>query len=457
MRPPVVRVRVLLAALAAVLVLPTVPAAAAPPRHHPGHQRPGHQQPVVPCSRGLVALTFDDGPLDSVTPRLVRVLQRLGVPATFFMVGSRVAEHPELVRLVDRAGFAIGNHTWAHSDLTTQTPAQVRHALVTTRRALLDAGVQPTDLARPPYGAIDDAARRVLADLGLVPVLWTIDSRDWTGLTPRQIRGRVVDAVRPHRTNVVLQHDGVANSPATLAALPEEVATLRRRGYCFASLDEGGNPTPPVPLASIEADRARITEGDRVGLTVRLDRPTTRDVTIRTTAGTVRVPAGSRSAGLGYRARQDRTDEAPEDVRFDVTGGRGVEPVAGGAVVRVVDDDPAPVVAVDDTTVTASPLLATAAPVHVRLDRSSDRDLPVVVRSALGPVRVTVPAGSRSATGALTVPVGRPSQQVRAVALRADGATATLTVRPPRQTWLEAARAAAAQVRWPTVRLSRLL
>ena len=445
MRQNLVRVRILLVALAAAVLLPSAPADAAPPPR------------VVPCSRGLVALTFDDGPLDTVTPRLVRLLRRLEVPATFFMVGSRVAEHPELARLVDRAGFAIGNHTWAHTDLTTQSPAQARHALTATRRALLDAGVQPTDLARPPYGAIDDRVRRVVADLGLVPVLWTVDSRDWTGLSPRQIERGVTSAVRPHRTNVVLQHDGVTNSPATVKALPAEVADLQRRGFCFASLDPHGRPTPPVPLASIHADRDRVVEGDRVGLSVRLDRPTTQATTVRTTAGTVRIPAGRQVGRLSYLARQDRTDEAPEDVTVEVYGGRGVQPApVHRALVRVVDDDPPPVVSLRDAAVTASPLGPTVVPVQVSLDRSRDRDLPLVVRSDLGPIRVVVPAHARRATGSVTVPVGRPRDDVREVGLHVAGAPATLTVRPPTLTWRAAAQQAVAGVRWPVVPGARL-
>lgn len=422
--------RLLLAAAVAAVVLPAAPAEAKP--HHE----------VVPCSRGLVALTFDDGPLDTVTPRMVRLLTRLDVPATFFMVGNRIEEHPELVRMVDRAGFAIGNHTWAHTDLTSQTPAQARHALVSTRRALLDAGVHPTDLARPPYGAIDDRVRKVMAGLGLVPALWTIDSRDWTGLTPKQITASVVGAVRRHRTNVVLQHDGVTNSPATLKALPHEIATLRERGYCFAALDAAGNPAPPVPTVTVHPARARITEGDRVRLTVRLDQPTTRATRVHTAAGTVWIPAGQRSAPLSYRAPQDRIDERPEDVS-----------IHGGTVVRVLDDDPAPVPSIDAANVTASPLLPTEAPVTVRLDRTSDRPTTVVVRSDLGPTRVVVPAQARSVTGTLTVPVGRPADGVRELTLHAPGVSATLTIRPPEQAYPEAARAAVAGLTWPVLQM----
>ena len=223
------RVLLVVALLAALVTLGTTASEAAPaPRHH---------ERVVPCSRGLVALTFDDGPSTTVTPRLVRLLKRLDVPATFFMVGSRVASAPATARLVERAGFAIGNHTWLHTDLTSQSNAQIKHAIRSTHRAMIDAGLHPTEFVRPPYGAVDDRVRRVLTDLGYTTVLWTIDSRDWTGLSPRQIDQGVLGAVHPHRTNLVLQHDGVTNSPATLKALPDEIATLRRRGYCFASLD----------------------------------------------------------------------------------------------------------------------------------------------------------------------------------------------------------------------------
>ncbi|GAB2449715.1 hypothetical protein GCM10027062_33670 [Nocardioides hungaricus] len=235
------------------------------------------------------------------------------------------------------------------------------------------------------------------------------------------------------------------------------VTTLRRRGYCFASLGTDGAPVPPVPLATIGAERSRIREGERVRLTVRLDRPTSRAVRVRTTAGAVTIPRGQRSAGLWFRARQDRVDEAVEERGFEVTGGRGVRPGRSTqAQVRVRDDDPPPVVSIGDTTVTASPLLAVPARIGVRLDRPSDRPTRVVVRSDLGRMLVTVPPRSTRATGTLTVPVGRPAQDVREVALRAGGATAALTIRPPDQTWLQAARAAVAQVRWPDARLPRL-
>ncbi|MEV5002868.1 polysaccharide deacetylase family protein [Nocardioides sp. LML1-1-1.1] len=236
----------LLAVLVPLLPLPpqsampavtAVPAAVAAPD-------PAAEPAPAPAERkrcvGRVALTFDDGPSPRVTPGLVRELQRLHVPATFFMVGRNVAAHPETARLVQRAGLTVGNHTWSHADLRTLSGPQVRRELARTRQALVRAGVRPSRLARPPYGALDSEARRALRREGLVPVLWTIDSRDWADGSTRVIARRILRALRPG-DNVVLQHDGVARSPLSVAAVAEVVTKARRRGYCFTGLDGSGD------------------------------------------------------------------------------------------------------------------------------------------------------------------------------------------------------------------------
>ncbi len=438
--------RVFVVGLLLAALMPAAPAVAAP----------GHRERVVACSRGLVALTFDDGPSATVTPPLVRLLQRERVPATFFMIGQHVEAHPEIVRMVDEAGFAIGNHTWAHDDLTTLSGPQIRASLRSTRRALVHAGVVPTSLARPPYGAMDERVRQVLVRMGYAPVLWSIDPRDWAGASTPQIEARVLGAVRPHRANVVLQHDGVTNSPATLRAISTEIRQLRRRGFCFADLDATGAPTPPVPIATVRAAERRVTEGERVRLTVHLDRPTTRPTSVRLTAPgrlsqqVVRFGVGRTSAQVWLRVEQDLADERPERAAYGVVDGRGIQ-AGAPRYLRVVDDDPAPVVALGDATVTASPLLPTVAAVGVRLDRATDRDVEVVAHSRLGPARTVVAAGSRSADLTFTVPVGTPRDRVREVRVRIRGGSAVIVVRPPMQTRQEAVRSAVATVHWPSV------
>ncbi|HET6167457.1 MAG TPA: polysaccharide deacetylase family protein [Marmoricola sp.] len=199
-----------------------------------------------PCTKGLVALTFDDGPARGLTAKLVRILRDRHVPATFFMVGSRVHTAPRAARLVARDGFTIGNHTWSHAHLTRLTDRGVRTEIRRTARELRHNGIHPSTLMRPPYGDVDDRVRNDVRALGLVPVLWTVDSNDWRGGSTRQIADSILGQLRPHRTNVVLQHDGVTNSPASVAAVPRVVKVARHRGYCFAALGPHGHPRLPV-------------------------------------------------------------------------------------------------------------------------------------------------------------------------------------------------------------------
>jgi hypothetical protein len=116
---------------------------------------------------------------------------------------------------------------------------------------------------RPPYGAIDARVRRLVADLGLTPVLWTIDSRDWAGGDAQQIASRILAQLRPHQRNVVLQHDGVTNSPASVSAVPYVVRAARRRGYCFTSLNDAGRMVTPGMTPSHRTARAVALGGPR--------------------------------------------------------------------------------------------------------------------------------------------------------------------------------------------------
>ena len=221
----------------AVAAVAVEPATAAPPP-------PVRATTTPPCA-GLGAHTIDDGPRAGVTRRLVRILQDRHVPATFFMVGSRVHEAPRLARRVAEAGFAVGNHTWSHAELTRLPDAAIRHELRSAARELRRAGVPRSTLRRPPSGALDRRVRADVRDLGLVPVLWTVDSDDWRGGTARQIADSILRQLERHRENIVLQHDGVRNSPASVAAVPRVIRVARQRGYCFGRLGPHGHVLAP--------------------------------------------------------------------------------------------------------------------------------------------------------------------------------------------------------------------
>jgi peptidoglycan/xylan/chitin deacetylase (PgdA/CDA1 family) len=204
------------------------------------------QAPVLSCPSGYIALTFDDGP-SPITPRFISYLTSQHVPATFFIVGSRMAYQVPIVRAEQRAGFAIGNHSWSHADLQRLSDAGIEQEIRSTAMQFRRFGIKPTNLVRPPYGAIDQRVDQVLTSMHMHPFQWTIDSEDWLSGDPKTIAGRVIAAVRPHHVNVVLMHDGLSGavhgrvaSEQTIGAVPIVVAWARQHGYCFTAPRQQG-------------------------------------------------------------------------------------------------------------------------------------------------------------------------------------------------------------------------
>jgi peptidoglycan/xylan/chitin deacetylase (PgdA/CDA1 family) len=193
-------------------------------------------------TRPAVALTFDDGP-DEYTGRILDELERLQVPATFFVLGRMIEARPgDLQRIVD-AGHEVAVHTWTHPDLTRLDPARAREEITRTAQALGDAsGVAPR-LFRPPYGAIDP---RVLAQIKrerLVTLLWDVDTGDWRRPGAQAIAAEAVQKAGPG--SVILLHDGGGDRSQTLEALPEIVRGLRARGFEFTTAGDLLVSDPP--------------------------------------------------------------------------------------------------------------------------------------------------------------------------------------------------------------------
>jgi cellulose synthase/poly-beta-1,6-N-acetylglucosamine synthase-like glycosyltransferase/peptidoglycan/xylan/chitin deacetylase (PgdA/CDA1 family) len=191
-----------------------------------------------------VALTFDDGPDPVWTPRIARALRRLRVPATFFLVGSHVVEHPTVVRNLWREGFELGNHTFTHADVFGMSQTMRRLQLDATENAIAGAaGVRPR-LFRPPYSsgpeAITRGQERALARMtgeGYVVVLSDRDGRDWDPGKSSDAIARSAVGGRS-RASVILLHDGGGGRARTLAALPRIVRGLRARGYRFVAVSD---------------------------------------------------------------------------------------------------------------------------------------------------------------------------------------------------------------------------
>jgi peptidoglycan/xylan/chitin deacetylase (PgdA/CDA1 family)/LysM repeat protein len=203
-----------------------------------------------PTLERTVALTFDDGPLPQNTPQVLDVLRARGVKATFFVTGSNVSAHPELVRRIVAEGHAIGNHTWSHSNLDQLSPAGQAAEMDRTTQAIVTAtGIQPC-FFRGPYGIHRSASVTSLAwERGMTIADWSHDTRDWE--TPSDNspsfqdriaeRATVPDSAHP----IVLMHDGGGYRQNTVAALDRIISSYVARGFVFT--DPAGRPLQGGP------------------------------------------------------------------------------------------------------------------------------------------------------------------------------------------------------------------
>jgi peptidoglycan/xylan/chitin deacetylase (PgdA/CDA1 family) len=186
----------------------------------------------------VVALTFDDGPNPPVTGRVLDVLDRYGVPATFFCVGLHASAHPEELARMSEAGHALGNHTWSHPFLPDLSRRELELQLERTDEAIeAVAGARPVRLFRPPYGSRSrDVISWLGRDGGPATVLWDVDTGDWAMPGAPAIADSVLTRARPG--SVVLMHDGGGDRSQTAEALPAVIEGLLARGHRFVRADE---------------------------------------------------------------------------------------------------------------------------------------------------------------------------------------------------------------------------
>ena len=184
--------------------------------------------------RREVALTFDDGPDPRYGPQIAAILTSKHVSATFFLVGMRVKEHPEVARLLARDGFELANHTYNHQDLPALKPHQIASELRLCDADVYAATGEHTTLMRPPGVQYNDKVLDVAKSLGYVTVSWTVGARDYEAdTTAAFIQDRVLDRTAPGA--IILLHQ---DTPATAGALPGIIDSLRAQGYAFVTISQ---------------------------------------------------------------------------------------------------------------------------------------------------------------------------------------------------------------------------
>jgi len=224
----------------------TQPSSAATTPRYPRGQNPNIDLPVNLAGLGqltfrrgnpnkrLIAITFDDGPHPSNTPRLLDILRDRNVKATFYVVGTNARAYPGLLQRMVAEGHEVANHSWNHPNLSQMSPDAVRKQLQDTHDAIVAAtGVRPTTF-RPPYGALTENQRAwIKRDFGYPTIMWDVDPQDWRRPGSSVVASRVISNTKPG--SIILLHDIHAQS---IDAVPTILDALLQQGYTFVPVNQ---------------------------------------------------------------------------------------------------------------------------------------------------------------------------------------------------------------------------
>jgi peptidoglycan-N-acetylglucosamine deacetylase len=190
-----------------------------------------------------IALTFDDGP-STYTPQILALLERAHQHATFFVTGYGATAYPDYLRRIAADGDAFGDHTVTHTQLLREDPAKQRWELASTAaRVEAATGVRPT-VFRPPYGSSTTAINTLARQLHLLPVIWTIDTRDWSLPGVPAIVETALRGLAPG--DIILMHDGGGPRSETVQALSQILPVLARRHLTSVTVPQLLNASAPV-------------------------------------------------------------------------------------------------------------------------------------------------------------------------------------------------------------------
>ena len=182
---------------------------------------------VFCADKRAVYLTFDDGPIPEVTPRVLAILAKYKVKATFFMVGENIDKHPEVYKQVVQAGHSIGNHSYNH--------LKGWRTSFKTYMENVSKWPKKTTLFRPPYGKATLRQRIALHKMGYTLIYWDILTRDYdASVTPEQMLRLIQRDTRPG--SIINFHDSLKSNERMLTVLPQAIEWLQKEGYVLAAL-----------------------------------------------------------------------------------------------------------------------------------------------------------------------------------------------------------------------------
>jgi len=185
-------------------------------------------------SEKVIAISFDDGPVEHYTPAVLRVLKELNVPAAFFCIGKRIVENESIFITIHSEGHLVGNHSFSHNPIIDLFPAgpllkDLRMTDAAFQRLL---NFRPV-LFRPPYGVTTPPMNVAIVKGGYTAIGWNIRSFDTIASNEKKLLARLLRSLHPGA--IILLHD---TKKITLSILPEFIRSARNEGYEFVRLDK---------------------------------------------------------------------------------------------------------------------------------------------------------------------------------------------------------------------------
>jgi peptidoglycan/xylan/chitin deacetylase (PgdA/CDA1 family) len=194
----------------------------------------GYRLGRVTIPQKCIAITFDDGPHKTLTPKLLDLLDCYGIKATFFVQGGKVKQHPEIVKRASEEGHEVANHGWNHPQLPKCDCWELHHQLADTSALIRKATGKKVTLMRPPYGEVNSLIYNTIeSQYGLKVIHWSVTPNDWTRPGIFALMHRITTNTSPGA--IILLHD---THKGTIDAIPAMLDSLLPRGFKFVTISE---------------------------------------------------------------------------------------------------------------------------------------------------------------------------------------------------------------------------
>lgn len=190
----------------------------------------------VKTDKKVVCLTFDDGPHPEYTEKILDILKKYEIKATFFVVGENAEKYPEIVKREKQEGHEIGNHTKTHVDVCKTTAEKVEKEILQTHDIINGLCDYEIKLIRPPGGALSQRLKNTADMMDYKIILWNVDTRDWAHSSVDSIYLNVEKNCK--NGSIILFHDYISGKSPTVDALEKVIPFLKKEGYEFLTVSE---------------------------------------------------------------------------------------------------------------------------------------------------------------------------------------------------------------------------